>query len=115
MRTVDELIEAAATLDERTTGLFDRLARVTGRAGGESGVEVTVNLDGKLIGLELTDDAVRLGAHALAEEIYRLTQQAAGSALAAGMDILEPIAGDELTELILGSAGPSPAGVTVQQ
>ena len=93
MRTVDELIEAAAELDERTTGLFDRLARITTRACGEDGVEVTVNLDGKLIGLELTDEALHLGAGRLAEEIYRLTQRAAGAALAVGMDILEPVAG----------------------
>ena len=99
MRTVDELIEAAAELDERTAGLFDRLARITARASGEHGVEVTVNLDGKLIALELTDDALRMGADALGAEIYRLTQQASGSALAAGMDLLEPIAGDELAEL----------------
>src|SRR5438067_1021083 len=100
MRTVNELIEAAAELDERTAGLFDRLARITVRASGELGVEVTVNLDGKLIALELTDDALRVGADALSAEIYRLTQRASGAALATGMDLLEPIAGDELAELI---------------
>jgi hypothetical protein len=97
-RTVDELIEAAAELDARTTGIFDRLARITARAG-DGDVAVTVNLDGKLIGLELTDDALRLNARGLAEEIYRLTQQAASAALAEGFAILAPIAGDELTGL----------------
>jgi hypothetical protein len=99
-RTVDELIEAAGELDERTVGLVDRLARITASTVGKHGVEVTVNLDGKLIGLELTDDAVRLGAGPLAAEIYRLTQQASGSTLAAGMALLLAVADDELAKIM---------------
>jgi Trk K+ transport system NAD-binding subunit len=94
-RSIDELIEAAAELSESSTGLVDRLAGITARAGGAH-VEVTVTVDGKLVGLELSDRALRLGADVLAAEIYRLTQQASASALAAGRAILEPVAGDEL-------------------
>jgi hypothetical protein len=85
--TVDELIEAAAELDERTAGLFDRLARISARATRD-GVTVTVNLDGKPTGLELTDKALRLGAEPLAAEIFRLTQEAAATALAEGEAML---------------------------
>jgi glutamate-1-semialdehyde aminotransferase len=98
--SIDELIEAAAELDERTAGLFERLARITARATGEHGVAVTVNLDGKLIDLDLTETSVRLGASALAAEISRLTQQASAAALAEGMNVLGPIAGDDLDALL---------------
>jgi hypothetical protein len=99
-RSVDELIAASAELDDRADGLLDRLASVTARAS-ENGVSVVVNLDGMLVGLELTDAAIRLGAERLAAEIYRLTQQAAGIALAQGITILEPVAGDDLLALIV--------------
>ena len=111
LSTVDELIEAAAELDEHTAALVDRLARITARAGGQHGVEVKVNLDGRLVGLELTDAALRLGAGPLAAEIYRLTQQASGSALAQGLATLAPIAGAELAELIGLPADIDPASV----
>jgi hypothetical protein len=97
--SVDELIAASAELEERAGGLFDRLAGVTARASA-NGVEVEVNLDGMIVGLELSADALRLGAERLAAEIFRLTQEASGSALAKGMAILEPVAGPELMSLI---------------
>ena len=98
--SVDELIAASAELDDRADGLLDRLASVTARLS-ENGVSVVVNLDGMLVGLELTDAAIRLVAERLAAEIYRLTQQAAGIALAEGITILEPVAGDDLLSLIV--------------
>ena len=100
-RSIDELIEAAAELDERTAGLFERLARITARAAGD-GIEVTVNLDGRLIGLDLTDAALRRGAGELATEIQRLTQLASAAALADGFAALAPYDGedDELAELL---------------
>jgi hypothetical protein len=98
--SVDELIAASAELDDRADGLLDRLASVTARSS-ENGVSVVVNLDGMLVGLELTDAAIRLGAERLATELYRLTQQAAGMALAEGITILEPVAGDDLLSLIV--------------
>jgi hypothetical protein len=107
--TVDELIAASADLDDRAGGLFDRLARITARAR-DNGIEVVVNLDGMLVGLELTAEALRLGAGRLAAEIFRLTQQAAGTALVEGIETLEPIAGEELMSLIdLGEPADPPA------
>lgn len=98
-RSVDELIAASAELAERADGLLDRLAGVTARVS-EQGITVVVTLDGMLVGLELTESAIRLGSARLAAEIYRLTQRAAGRALAEGITILEPVAGDELLALI---------------
>jgi hypothetical protein len=104
--SVDELIAASAELDGRADGLLDRLASVTSRAS-ENGVSVVVNLDGMLVGLELTDAAIRLGAERLAAEIHRITQRAAGIALAEGITIIEPVAGDDLLSLIV-PAEPAP-------
>jgi hypothetical protein len=111
--SVDELIAASAELDDRAGGLLDKLAGVTARASG-NGVSVEVNLDGMLVGLALTDTAIRLGATRLAAEIYRLTQQAAGIALAEGITILEPVAGDDLLALIV-PADPEPAAADQQE
>src|SRR3954452_2833234 len=125
--SIDELIAGGTELGDRAGGgvdlllrgngpvgggdrageVFARLARVSARAGGEAGVEVEVSLDGMIIGLDLTQEALRLGADALAEEIFRLTHQAAAAALAAGVAILAPVAGDELMSLIdLGAPEP---------
>jgi len=106
--TVDELITASTNLDDRTHGLFDRLAAVTASARGECGIEVTVNLDGMIIALDLTAAALRLGPDRLAGEIARLTHQAAGTALALGLDILEPVAGDALLGLLVPDEAPGP-------
>jgi hypothetical protein len=98
--SVDQLIAASAELDERTRGLSGQLALVTARANSESGVEITVNLDGMIVAIDLTTDALRLGPDRLAAEIFRLTRQAAGAALAAGIIILEPVAGADLMSLL---------------
>lgn len=107
--SVDELIAASVELGDRPGGLFDRLAGIIARAGGEHGVTVEVNLDGMLVGLELSDAAVRLRPDRLAEEIYLLTQRAAGVALAEGITMLEPVAGEDLLSLIdLGDPALTP-------
>ncbi len=41
--------------------------------------------------------ALAAEAHALAEVIFRLTQEAAATALNAGIEVLAPVAGAELT------------------
>lgn len=81
------------------TELFDRLATITACAEGD-GVTVEVDLDGKLIKLELTDRAVRLGTAALAAEIFRLTHEASAAALAEGIAAVAPYAGEELLALL---------------
>jgi hypothetical protein len=78
---------------------MDELARITARESGDHGVTVTVNVDGRLIDLDLTDDALRLGAAGLAAEIHRLTRRAAAAALAEGSAILAPMVGAELAGL----------------
>jgi hypothetical protein len=78
----------------------EALSRITARASGDLGVEVTVNLDGMIIDLTLTHSALGLGPNRLAEEICRLTRQAAAAALAEAMAILEPVAGKDLFGLI---------------
>lgn len=96
--TVDELIAASAELDDRADGLIGRLGGITSQAGSaEHDIEVTVNLDGMLTDLRLGRQSLALGPRRLAAEIFRFTQQAAGSALSEGMAVLAPVAGEELT------------------
>jgi hypothetical protein len=90
---VDELIElgTAAAPD-----VFAQLSAITATAVGD-GVVARVNLEGRLVGLSLEPHALAAGAPALAEVIFRLTQEAAASALNAGIEVLAPVAGAELT------------------
>lgn len=112
--TVDELVEANAAMNEQADGLFDRLGRISVSAA-DGGIEVRVNLEGRLIGLDLTPDALALEPAELAAEIFRLTQQASATALAEGLDALEPVAGEELTaelsEIIGARPRPAPQRV----
>jgi hypothetical protein len=103
--STDELIAASEVLADRTAGVFDRLAGITSSIV-EDGIGVTVNLDGRLTGLELTDAALRLGPVRLAAEIFRLTQLASASAVADGLAVLEPVAGPELVELLAPPPAP---------
>ena len=110
--TVDQLLDANAAMNERADGLFDRLARISSAASGR-GVEVRVNLEGRLIALDLSVEAMDLEPAELAAEIYRLTQEASAAALSAGLAALEPVAGaeltGELTEIIAARPKPRPA------
>lgn len=94
--TIDELIAAAEELADRVDGLPERLDAITGRAAG-SGIEVTVNLDGRLVGVELDAGALGLGAERLAGELLRLTGQATGLASSAGMALLREVTGIDLS------------------
>ena len=105
--SIDELIAASAEFDERAHGVFDRLARITARAAG-GGIGVTVNVDGMITAVELSEEALRLPADRLAAEIFARTHEAAAAALAEGIRILEPVAGPELLELIAAEE-PAPA------
>jgi hypothetical protein len=94
--TVDQLLDANAAMNERVDGLFDRLARISSAASGR-GVEVRVNLEGRLIALDLSVEAMDLEPAELAAEIFRLTLEASAAALSEGLAALEPVAGAELT------------------
>jgi hypothetical protein len=103
--TVDELIElgAAAAPD-----VFERLSAITATASG-GGVVVTVNLEGRLVGLVLEPQALAVAPGALADTIFRLVQEAAGAALNAGIEVLAPEAGDEVMAELLALTLPAPA------
>ncbi|HEY0452069.1 hypothetical protein [Actinophytocola sp.] len=94
--TVDQLVDATAALNDQADGLFDTLGRITATAAG-SGVGVRVNLEGRLLSLDLSPEAMALEPDELAAEIFRLTQEASAAALSDGLAALEPVAGEELT------------------
>lgn len=112
--TVDQLLDANTAMNERADGLFERLGRISSAASGR-GVEVRVNLEGRLIALDLSVEAMDLEPAELAAEIFRLTQEASAAALSEGLAALEPVAGPELTgeltELIGARPKPAPAPV----
>jgi hypothetical protein len=81
-RSVDELIEIAEEMPERM-GIAARMADIRGTAQG-AGISLSVDMQGMLVGLELADEALVLGAGRLAMEISRLTAQASTAALREG-------------------------------
>lgn len=108
--TVDELLDANTAMNERADGLFDRLSRIS-TSVADRGIEVRVNLEGRLIGLELSVEAMGLPPDELAAEIFRLTHEASAAALSEGLAELKPVTGDELTEELseIIAARPRPA------
>lgn len=94
--TVEELLDANAAMNERADGLFERLGRISS-AAADRGIEVRVNLEGRLIALDLSVEAMGLAPEELAAEIFRLAQEASAAALSEGLAALEPVAGEELT------------------
>ncbi|MCG8918188.1 hypothetical protein L6E12_20605 [Actinokineospora sp. PR83] len=95
--STDDLLALAEDLDARTRDLPARLAAVTGRAGGRHGIEVTVTMSGMLIALDLGEACRHLTAPELTHELETLIHQATDTALAAGVDLVSPVAGPELT------------------
>jgi hypothetical protein len=108
--TVEELLDANAAMNERADGLFDRLGRIS-TAATDRGVDVRVNLEGRLVELDLSGEAMTLTPDELAAVIFRLTQEASAAALSEGLAALEPVAGEELTaelsEVIAGRPRPA--------
>ncbi|GAA3012320.1 hypothetical protein [Actinokineospora diospyrosa] len=72
--------------------IAQRLNAITASATGQHGIEVTVNLEGKLIGLTLGTAQRRMTAPDLATEIQSLAKTAAAAALTEGMAVLAPFA-----------------------
>jgi hypothetical protein len=93
--TIDDLLAASVALSDQVDGLVDRLNAVTGHASS-AGIEVTVNLDGRLIGVELTAGALKLGASDLGAELFRLSGLAATQAAESGAAVLR----DSLTGIV---------------
>lgn len=96
-------------------GLFEQLAAITATCASPEGIEATVNLDGKLIGLTLAPQALSLAPATLAEAIFTVTQRAAATALREGLSLVGPAAGEELraelTELVETHPGTDPRPV----
>ena len=97
-RSVDELIEMAESLPD-TAGLTEGLAEIRATAAGE-GVTVSVDLNGMLTDLDLTDEALALGAPRLAAEISRLTAEAAATALREGVAAISAVCGEDLAKAV---------------
>ena len=106
--TVDELIELST---RSAPEVFTALSAITARASGD-GIEVTVNLEGRLIALELAPHALAAGPGPLAAEIFRLVQEASATALNAGIEVLAPAAGDDLAAELRALVLPAPAPVS---
>lgn len=97
-------------------GLFDQLAAITATSfDAAHGIEATVNLDGKLVGLSLEPQALSLAPDRLAAAIFTATQRAAAVALRDGLALVAPVAGEELTaeltELVETHPGADPQPV----
>lgn len=82
-RTIDELIEIAEEIPDRL-GLAAGMRELRGSAKGE-GVSVTVDVQGMLVDLDIDDKGLALGPERLAAEISRLSTEAGGDALRAGL------------------------------
>jgi hypothetical protein len=100
--TVDELIE----LSEQAT-VFAPLSEITATAATD-GITATVNLEGRLIALTLEPHALAAGPGPLAAEIFRLVQEASAAALNKGIEVLAPVAGEELAAELRSLVLPAP-------
>jgi len=107
--SVDELIDLST---EATPAIFTTLSAITATATGD-GISATVNLEGRLVALTLEPHALAVGPGPLATEIFRLVQEASATALNTGIEVLAPVAGDdlaaELRALVLPQPVPAPA------
>ena len=106
--SVDELIELS---EQSTPEVFATLSAITATVTGD-GITATVNLEGRLIALELAPHALAAGPAALAAEIFRLVQEASAVALNAGIEALAPVAGDDLAAELRALVLPEPAPPT---
>jgi hypothetical protein len=70
------------------------------------GVTVTVNVEGRLIGLSLTPGALEAGPSALAALIFRLTEDASAAALEEGVAVLAPHLPPDLADELRASPLP---------
>ncbi|WP_052372211.1 hypothetical protein [Amycolatopsis taiwanensis] len=82
-RSIDELIEIAEEIPDRL-GLAAGMQDLRGSAQGE-GVSVTVDVQGMLVDLDITDKGLALGPQRLAAEISRLSTEAGGKVLREGL------------------------------
>ncbi|MFI7674407.1 hypothetical protein [Actinophytocola sp. NPDC049390] len=101
---MDELIELST---RPTSEVFTALSRITATASGD-GIAATVNLEGRLIALDLAPHALAAGPEPLAAEIFRLVQEASAAALNAGIEVLAPAAGEDVAAELRALVLPEP-------
>lgn len=82
-----------------------QLSTITASATAD-GVEVRVNVEGRLVGLSLTPRALSAGPAALSDTIVRLTEEASAAALNEGIAVLAPHVDAELTDELRALALP---------
>lgn len=102
-RTIDELITIATEMPDRL-GLAAGLAELRGSARGE-GVSVTVDVQGMLVDLDIDDRGIALGPQRLAAEISRLSAEASGTALRAGLRAVQAGSTPAIAAAIADSLG----------
>lgn len=105
--TINELLADADALPERG-GLGAALDAIS-RNVSDDAVSVTVNLHGKLVGLEFTEHAMQLPAAELAARISQATSEAAAAALADGMQALTDACGEHIAAAVAEHIPVTPA------
>jgi hypothetical protein len=82
------------------------LSAITASAAAD-GVEVQVNVEGRLVGLSLTPQALATGHVRLAETIFRLAEEASAVALNEGIEVLAPHVDPAVTDELRALAIPA--------
>ncbi|MEV4315329.1 hypothetical protein [Actinocrispum sp. NPDC049592] len=101
-RTVDELITAADGMSESVAPVLARLRE----QAEDDGVRVTVDVNGKLVDLDVAEQAMRLAPAELSALIRRLTTAAANAALAEGVAALANVSGTLAKAALTAPARP---------
>ncbi|MGH3434509.1 MAG: hypothetical protein ACRDQB_16915 [Thermocrispum sp.] len=102
--TVAELLAEADALPEH--GTLGATLDAINRTVRDDTVVVTVNLHGKLIGLELSEQAMNLPSADLAERISGATAEAAAAALADGLQAVTDVCGEHIAAAVIDYTGP---------
>jgi hypothetical protein len=101
-RSVEELISAAEETSELVASVLARLRT----QASDNGVRVTVDVNGKLVDLEIDQQATHLAPAELSALISRLTRAAATAALAEGITALANLGGALSTATLTAPAQP---------
>lgn len=109
-RSTDDLIEIAEGLPD-DLGLVAEMDAIRGVAKGRD-ISLAVNLNGRLVELELGDEALGQGPHRLAAEISRLSSEACKRAQEQAMLTLKvasnPTVAADIDEQPMIDAAPKP-------
>jgi hypothetical protein len=87
--------------------VLNELSAITAVAAAD-GVEAKVNVEGRLVGLSLTPEALLVGPVRLAATILRLSEEASAAALNEGIEVLAPHVEAEVTDELRALTIPTP-------